>query len=66
MDTEEIKSLFVELKSLLRDMDIPNFRMDSVHWLSRNMAVRNSAHANYPRAAEIVETLRAAGIAKEP
>ncbi len=66
MSQEEILSLFAELKGLLSDMDVPVYRKTSVHWLSRNLGIRNSAHEHYARAAEIIERLRAAGIANEP
>lgn len=66
MSQEEILALFAELKVLLSDMDVPVFRKTSVHWLSRNLAARNSSHVNYARAAEVIEKLRAGGIATEP
>ncbi len=66
MSTEEIKALFEELKVALNGLDVPAYRKTSIHWLSRNLAVRNSNHANYPKAAEIVEKLRAAGVSTEP
>lgn len=66
MSTEEIKALFAELKVALSGMDVPAYRRTSIQWLSRNLAVRNSEHENYTKAAEIVEKLRAAGISTEP
>jgi hypothetical protein len=66
MTHEEIKSLFSELKRLLSKMDVPAFRKTSVHWLSRNLGVRNSGHPDFEKAYEIVNKLKRAGIATEP
>lgn len=66
MTNEEINLLFAELKELLSDMDIPDYRKTSVQWLSKNLAARNSKNVNFTKADEIVKKLRAAGINSEP
>lgn len=51
-----------ELKSLLKDMDIPSFRKDDIDkvnlkWLAKNLAKRNISHPNYVRAMQLVHTI---------
>ena len=58
----ETKELLSKLKSLTKTMDIPTFRQDRPHWLSRNMGIRNSEHPNYEEAMEIVKTLVKKGV----
>jgi hypothetical protein len=41
-----------ELKDILNEMDIPEFRLDiskkaNVRWLTRNLAVRNISHSGF-------------------
>jgi hypothetical protein len=45
-----------ELKELLKDMDIPQMRLEKMdlHWMQRNLAIRNSAHPNFEKAMKLI------------
>jgi hypothetical protein len=58
----EVENQLDTLEDLIRDMDVPEFRRRKVPWLSRNLAVRNSDHPNFPAAMEIVEDLMRQGV----
>lgn len=52
-----------ELKDLLRTMDLPDHRKqprnnDCLRWLARSLKARNSEHANYARACELLAQLK--------
>jgi len=38
------------LEALLADMDVPPVRRGDMHWLMRNLAVRNADHPNFAEA----------------
>lgn len=50
----EDKELFA---SLIKDMDVPEFRRTDYHWLSRNLFVRNSEHPNFKQAIEVLKKI---------
>ena len=57
-----LENHIAELKSLLKDMDIPSFRKDDIDkvnlkWLAKNLAKRNMSHPNYVRAMQLVHTI---------
>lgn len=58
----EIEKKMSELATLTKTMDIPDFRRTSIHWLSRNMSIRNSGHKNHERALELVTDLARMGV----
>ena len=58
----EIEAKMTELEKLLKDMDVPAHRRNSIPWLSRNLAIRNSHHANFSQATQIVVDLSRMGI----
>ena len=52
----------VELKSLLKDMDIPSFRKDDIDkvnlkWLVKNLSKCIINHTNYVRSMQLVHTI---------
>jgi hypothetical protein len=58
----EIEAKLEELHRLTSKMDVPVTRRTSVHWLARNLAIRNSGHPNFPRAMELVKELIRIGV----
>jgi hypothetical protein len=50
----QAETLQAELNRLLDSMDVPVRRKSDVMWLNRNLAIRNSSHANFKRANEII------------
>ncbi len=58
----EIQKKIDELRRLTSKMDVPETRRASIHWLARNLAVRNSSHPNFPLAMQLVKELLAMGI----
>ena len=36
-------------------LDVPEFRLDDINWLRRNVGVRNSNHPAYPRLIEMLK-----------
>ena len=58
----EIEAKLEELHRLTSKMDVPGTRQTSIHWLARNLAVRNSNHPNFPRAMELVTELLKIGV----
>jgi hypothetical protein len=58
----DIEAKLDTLEKLVRKMDVPAFRTRSVLWLARNMAIRNSGHANFQEAQELVKELCQLGV----
>lgn len=66
MTREEIIEQFKELRHLVKDMDVPDFRKGDPHWLNKNLGARNSKHTNYKSAMETIEALLKSGARSEP
>lgn len=64
MTRQEIQQAFSDLRPLVKKMDVPSFRQESIPWLSKNLGDRNSAHPDYSRAMEIIDRLLRAGVHK--
>lgn len=58
----EVENMLNRLEHLTKDMDVPEFRRNAVNWLSRNLAIRNSTHPQYPEAKKIVNKLAEMGV----
>ena len=58
----EIAEKFSQLESLLSGMEIPTGRKASIPWLFKNLAVRNSKHANFSKAKSLVDEMMDKGI----
>jgi hypothetical protein len=43
-----------ELESLIKNMDIPEFRRHDRGWLQRNLPFNNSEHPDFPKAWELL------------
>lgn len=63
---DEIVTAFVELKTLLKGMKVPEHRKDNPHWLEKNLGTFNKDNPNYKSAMEVVEKLLAAGARSLP
>lgn len=37
----------VKILQLVKDMDVPEQRKTDIHWLKRNLGIRNSNHPNF-------------------
>jgi hypothetical protein len=46
-----------ELDNLLSEMDVPETRYTDYFWLLRNLAVRNSEHANFMKVIRLIKQL---------
>ncbi len=46
--------MIAELDKILSTMDIPQKRVSDIHWLSRNLGIRNQNHPDYARAMELI------------
>lgn len=51
---EELRTM---LEGLLAPMDVPQLRRGDLRWLSRNLAINNSQHPNFPLAIDLVKIL---------
>jgi hypothetical protein len=58
----EIQEKIDELRCLTSKMDVPETRRASIHWLARNLTIRNSNHPDFPLAMQLVKELLAKGI----
>jgi hypothetical protein len=47
----------IELKNLLKNMDIPEFRRTDISWLKRNLPFNNSEHPDFDRAWELLQEM---------
>jgi len=61
--SSEIEDLKEKLAKLTATMDVPGYRRDSVKWLVKNLAIRNSSHVNFQAAMEIADKLNKMGVA---
>lgn len=53
---------FSKLHTLIKDMDIPDYRKtntnpDNLKWLGRNIQVRNSNHANFTESRKLIVSI---------
>lgn len=46
-----------ELTDILMTMNIPLYRIDDLHWLARNLGIRNSTHPQFEKAMKILRSL---------
>lgn len=46
-----------ELLIILDTMDVPQLRKKDLRWLSRNLAIRNRDHPQFPQAMKIIREL---------
>lgn len=58
----EIQAKIEELGSVLKGMDVPPERRQSIPWLMRNLGVRNSGHKNFAKAMQIITDLNRMGV----
>lgn len=58
----ELEKMLDELEKLTENMDVPDFRVRNVGWLSRNIGARNSNHPDFAKAMELIKKLRSNGV----
>jgi hypothetical protein len=54
--------ILMQLKNLLRKMDLPSHRKSqltpqNLKWLARNLAIRNGDHKDFEKAIELIKSL---------
>lgn len=61
MNPIEMTNNMARLKELISTMEVPELRKNidfsNVHWLKRNLAIRNQSHQNFPEAIDIINSL---------
>lgn len=58
------EEMVVELKKLVKSMDVPEFRKKNVKWLRNNLHIKNEEHPNYTKVIELCDQLLSEGVAK--
>lgn len=66
MNRDLIIASFGKLKTLLKGMDIPEYRRQDPSWLNRNIQVRNKEHPNYTAALQEIKFLLRSGAHTPP
>ena len=46
-----------QLEEILQKMDVPIFRIGDLHWLSRNLGIRNAEHPLFDKAMQLIKEL---------
>lgn len=55
--------LLDELETVVKAMEVPEFRRRNPGWLSKNLKVRNEEHPAFPKAQQLIRTLLQNGVA---
>ncbi len=58
MSFQSKESIEIELQALLEHMDVPEDRKHDLHWLSRNLGIRNRKNIHFQDALTAVAALR--------
>ena len=62
IDREVVAAKLEQLGGLVRNMEIPAFRMTNVRWLKKHLAQRNSSHPDFEEAMKLVDELFGQGV----
>lgn len=54
---DRIDDLWAQLHTILRTMDIPEYRFNDIHWLGRNIGVKNREHPEFDRAISLIRDI---------
>ncbi len=58
----ELAAKLDELETLAKKMDVPEYRVRSVGWMNRNLAIRNKDDKGFERATELIRELLKNGV----